>query len=67
MSTPAGFKRPGLECVHCHEAFFLFLAVKNLVRIEDLSDPFLAKCPMCDHEATYPKSAIHILVAAGRP
>lgn len=63
--TAAGFKRPGLECVDCHEPFALFLARPDVRKIEELPDPFEAKCPYCQKEATYPRSAIGVLVAVG--
>ena len=62
-----GFKRPGLECAKCGEAFALGLAaVKNFQSVEKLPDPFQAKCPDCEEEASYPKSAIRTLAAVGR-
>jgi hypothetical protein len=63
--SAASFRRPGLECVSCGEAFALFLAVETMVSVEKLPDPFLAECPQCGHQATYPKSAIGILAAVG--
>jgi hypothetical protein len=59
----AGFRRPGLSCANCGEPFALFLGVEKMVSVEKLPDPFVAKCPQCDHQATYPKSAIGVLVA----
>jgi hypothetical protein len=63
--SSAGFTRPGLTCVNCGHAFPLFLSVENFGSVESLSDPFQAKCPDCDHEGTYPKSAIGILASVG--
>jgi hypothetical protein len=63
--SAAGFKRPGVSCQSCGEPFSLFLSVDEVVPVENLPDPFLAKCPLCDHQATYPKSAIGTLVAVG--
>lgn len=63
--SSSGFIRPGLACVNCGEPFALFLAVEGLVKVEELPDPFPAKCPLCGHQATYPKSAIGVLVAQG--
>ena len=63
--SSAGFKRPGAACVNCNEPFSLFLAVKDFRSIEKLLDPFQARCPMCGHEADYPKSAIGILASVG--
>jgi DNA-directed RNA polymerase subunit RPC12/RpoP len=57
----AGFTRPGLQCVRCGEAFSLFLARPDAKKVEELSDPFRAKCPLCGHEAIYPKSQIGTL------
>jgi predicted RNA-binding Zn-ribbon protein involved in translation (DUF1610 family) len=57
----ASFTRSGLECEKCGIPFSLFLAVRDMVSIEKLSDPFSAKCPQCGHAATYPKSAIRTL------
>jgi hypothetical protein len=65
--SAAGFTRPGLLCVQCGEAFSLFLARPDAKRIEELPDPFQATCPECEHEATYRKSEIQILVAVGSP
>ena len=61
----AGFKRPGVKCLNCQEAFALFLGIDEMVSVENLTDPFDAKCPLCGHRATYPKSAIGILAALG--
>ena len=61
----AGFKRPGLACVQCGLPFALTLAVQPMELVEKLPDPFVARCPLCQHEATYPKSAIRTLVSAG--
>jgi DNA-directed RNA polymerase subunit RPC12/RpoP len=58
------FKRPGLACEKCGEPFSLFLATEGK-KLEELPDPFQAKCPRCGHEATYPKSSIQTLVAVG--
>jgi hypothetical protein len=64
MST-LGFNRPGLECEHCGEPFSLFLGVPNLRKVEELPDPFEARCPLCGHEANYQRSAIGNLVVVG--
>ena len=63
--SSAGFKRPGLKCAHCGLPFALTLAVQPMSSVEKLPDPFQAKCPMCQHEATYSKSAIQTLVSVG--
>jgi hypothetical protein len=63
--SAAGFRRPGLACEHCHEPFALFLARPDARKVDELPDPFLATCPYCQKEATYPRSAIGILVALG--
>jgi hypothetical protein len=31
---------------------------RGMVALENLSDPFLAKCSECGHNASYPKSAM---------
>jgi hypothetical protein len=62
---PLGLSRGGLACVNCGYAFPLFFAVENFDSVETLADPFRAKCPDCDHEAIYPKSAIGILASVG--
>jgi hypothetical protein len=62
-SSAAGFKRAGLKCVNCGLPFALRLAARPPVPVAKLPDPFPAKCPMCQHEATYPKSAIVVLAA----
>jgi hypothetical protein len=65
--SSAGFKRPGLKCVKCGLPFALSLTGAISAKdVENLPDPFRAKCPMCQHEDTYPKSAIQILVAVAR-
>jgi hypothetical protein len=64
--TSAGFKRPGVACAGCGEAFSLSpLAIEGFVSIDRLPDPFHATCPLCRRESTYPKSAIGILAAVG--
>lgn len=62
--SSASFTRPGLKCVKCDLPFALSLMAAE-IRVEKLPDPFEAKCPMCQHAATYPKSAIQILVGVG--
>ena len=37
-----GFKRPGLECEHCHELFALSLSRPDVKKPADLPDPFQA-------------------------
>jgi hypothetical protein len=63
--SSAGFTRPGLKCDHCGLPFALSLGagVIGSREVEKLPDPFQAKCPLCEHEATYPKSSISVLVA----
>jgi hypothetical protein len=61
----AGFKRPGVQCVHCLEPIALLLAVEDFVSVEKLPDPFPAKCPLCEQEATYSKSTIGIVASVG--
>jgi hypothetical protein len=61
-----GFRRPGLACESCGAPFARFLVVEKMVSIQKLPDLFLAKCPRCGHQASYPKSAIATLVAVGR-
>jgi hypothetical protein len=65
MSSASGFKRPGVECSHCGESFALFSATAKIVKVEDLADPFPAKCPLCGQTANYPKTAIGTLAAVG--
>ena len=58
-----GFTRPGLKCEHCGLPFALSLTgVMGDRDLKNLPDPFRAKCPMCQHEAIYPKSSIQALV-----
>jgi hypothetical protein len=61
------FTRPGLLCAQCGEPFTLSRARLDASRVEDLSDPFQATCPECDHEATYRQSNIQIMVAVDGP
>ncbi len=62
----AGFKRPVLHCEGCGEVFSVFSGQKKApYSVELLPDPFPAICPLCSHQATYPKSSIHILVGVG--
>ncbi len=63
--SSAGFKRPGAACENCSEPFSLFLAVEDFESVEQLPDPFLAKCPACGHEAEYAKSVIGVLASVG--
>ena len=65
--SSAGFNRPGIECLHCHQPFSLALGTGAMTtrEVEKLPDPFLAKCPLCDQEATYPKDAIGTLAGLG--
>lgn len=66
--SKAGFTTPGLQCEHCGLPFSLSLTgAVGRIGIERLPDPFPKTCPMCKHEATYPKSAILALVAVNRP
>lgn len=60
--SPTGFTRPGLLCVQCGEPFTLSLVRPDAREIEDLSDPFHARCPECDREAIYRKSDIQIMI-----
>jgi hypothetical protein len=64
--SATGFTRHGLRCVHCQEPFALALARPEL-KPEALPDPFEAKCPCCQQVAAYPRTAIGVLVAVGRP
>jgi hypothetical protein len=54
-------ERPGVNCERCGDGMPLFLAVDNFETVEKLADLFSAKCPLCDHQGMYPKSAIQIL------
>jgi len=61
-------ERPGLKCEHCGLPFaLLMMGAVTQKEIDGLLDPFPAKCPMCEKEASYPKSSIQILVGVGRP
>ena len=59
------FYRPGVVCVRCREEFSVFLARPDFRNLDEVPDPFHATCPLCEHEATYPKSSIYILVVGG--
>jgi hypothetical protein len=65
MSYAQGYRRPGLRCEYCGEAFALFLARQDVTKVEQLPDPFEATCPVCRVEATYQQLSIGILVAVG--
>jgi hypothetical protein len=74
VGSAAGFIRPGLQCEKCGLPFSLFLGTNGAEsqgleedRVARLPDPFEAKCWSCQHVATYPKSAIRVLVAVGGP
>ena len=62
--SATGFSRPGLSCEPCGKPFSLFLATSG-AKVNELPDPFEAKCPECGQVATYPKSAIQNLVVVG--
>jgi hypothetical protein len=66
--SAVGFTTAGLICEACGEPFSLVLGrAKHLeIKIEKLPDPFEAECPLCNHRATYPKSAIRTLRVASR-
>ena len=51
-------EHPGLICERCEEPFALNMVARGMVALENLSDPFLAKCPECGHNASYPKTAM---------
>jgi hypothetical protein len=63
----AGFVRPGLRCEKCGLPFALSLVADVFSErdLKKLSDPFEARCPMCKHQATYPKSSILPLMDTG--
>ena len=65
--SSAGFTRPGLNCRHedCRKNFSLFQARPDVGKVEELPDPFPAKCPRCEREATYTKADIGILMSLG--
>lgn len=66
--SKAGFTTPGLQCEQCGIPFALSLAgILGRRQVERLPDPFEIVCPLCGHEAIYPKSAIQTLVARPRP
>ena len=52
--------------INCGLPFALSLLLPPMAAAERLPDPFEAECPICHHQATYPKSAIRILVATRR-
>lgn len=65
--SSAGFTTPGLTCEQCGVPFALSMAgVVGAREVDRLPDPFEVKCPMCQHLATYLKSAIQTLVAQPR-
>jgi len=59
------FKRPGVECLCCHEPFALTLSLgaMNAQELAKLPNPFLATCPYCGKENQYPRGSIGLLVA----
>lgn len=63
--SAAGFKRPGVECLSCHEPFALAVGVKamNAEELAKIPDPFSATCPHCGQENQYPRESIGLLVA----
>jgi len=65
--SSAGFTRPGLLCVLCGEPFTLSRVRPDVSRVEDLSDPFQATCPECDHQASYRRSNIQIMIPVDGP
>jgi hypothetical protein len=65
-SSSQGFIAPVLDCAKCGLPFALSLVRPKLVAVDRLADPFLAKCPMCEHQASYPKSAIQIRQGVAR-
>jgi len=56
-----GFNRPGLSCQRCGEPFSLFAVRPDVRKVEELPEPFPARCPLCGHKATYLRSQIGIL------
>lgn len=56
-------EHPGLICERCEEPFALNMVARGMVAFENLSDPFLAKCSECGHNASYAKSAMRPHVA----
>ena len=63
----SNFTRPGLLCVQCGKPFTLSRARPDARTVEDLSDPFQATCPECEHEATYRQSNIQIMAPVDGP
>jgi len=60
-------ERPGLICQKCGLPFAIGAAGEfGARRVEHLPDPFEATCSVCQHTATYPKSAIESLEADSR-
>jgi DNA-directed RNA polymerase subunit RPC12/RpoP len=57
--------RPAVVCKGCGKAFPISARALPSRSVERLPDPFLARCPRCGSQATYPKTAIHILDGTG--
>ena len=66
MNSP-GFTRPSLNCKleECQKDFLLFQARSDVEEVEELPDPFPAKCTHCEREATYTKAEIGVLISLG--
>ena len=59
MMSSAGLVRPGIKCELCGTPFAISLISEMGDQdLAKLSDPFQAKCSMCQHEAAYPKSSV---------
>lgn len=63
--SSAGFRRFGVECQNCHEAFAIQLDAMNKPSLDKLPEPFPAKCPHCGEENLYARSVISPLVSVG--
>jgi Zn finger protein HypA/HybF involved in hydrogenase expression len=59
--------RPGLLCRECGEPFTLSFARPDAVTIEDLIDPFQARCPECESESVYQKCDIRLMIPVNGP
>jgi hypothetical protein len=63
--SSAGFNRPGVECEHCREPFDFLVVRSDVKRLSELPDPFVAVCPNCGKEATYPHTSVGTLAGVG--
>jgi hypothetical protein len=45
-------------CERCEYSFALNMVALGKLPLDDLPDPFPAKCPSCDHTGSYLKSSV---------